>query len=457
MMFGRRGAVVVALGLAALGAAGPARLALAQSTGADGELGLVEAVERALGQYPTLGAAAAVADAARARHAQAKADWWPLVGLSGSITRYSDPMVVSPIHGFDPGVAPEFDESLIQGGAFATWTLFDGGGRGARIGLTRWEASAAEVEVDGAAQALIADVSASYLETLSRAAVLAAHDRRIAALETERDRVERLREVGRAAEIEILRVEAVMASATADRIGVAADLDVARRELARLVGAAPSEPGERGLVPVQLARGERPDREAVRASAVTSSPAVEGARRRRESAEAGRSLARSERWPELQAFGNWIDYGGLDSDHRLEWAAGLRVSVPLFTGGRVGREVERADADARGAVERLRLAVTETERAVDRAVSAVEETEARVRSLETAAARAAEVARIEVLRLEAGAGTQTDYLDAEASRLAAEAALAETRHAAIQARVELARIVGRLGPEWLEENLEMAP
>jgi outer membrane protein TolC len=61
--------------------------------------------------------------------------------------------------------------------------------------------------------------------------------------------------------------------------------------------------------------------------------------------------------------------------------------------------------------------------------------------------------RVQKLLLDEGAGTQTDYLSAEADLLAARASLAEARHAAALARVDLARAAGRLDPEWLRQNL----
>lgn len=421
-------------------------------------LELREAVARALGHDPEVAATRATSAAARAGHGRAKAAWWPEVGLSGSLTRYQEAMIVSPIHDFAPGETPAFDETLIRGGGYLRWTVFDGGGRTARVRRAGLEASAAEAGLDGAAQALIAEVAGAYLDVLGAVRVLAVHDRRLAALEAETDRVLQLREVGRAAEVEVLRVEAAVAAARADRVVVASELDLARRELARLMGAPPEEPGERGLVPVRLAptapEARLPDRAELAARAVEASPAVERARRLETAAEAGLSLARSVRWPDLQLFGDWIDHAGLDSDHNLEWSAGLRFSVPLFTGGRVGEGIAAARAETDAARERLRAAVAGTERAVDRTVSRVEEADARVTSLETAVARAREVTRIERLRLEVGTGTQTDYLDAEAELLSVEAALVEARHAGVRARVELARASGRLGPGWIEENLE---
>jgi outer membrane protein TolC len=67
-----------------------------------------------------------------------------------------------------------------------------------------------------------------------------------------------------------------------------------------------------------------------------------------------------------------------------------------------------------------------------------------------------EVARIELLSLEAGAGTQTDYLRAEADLARARSLLVEAQHTEIAAWVEVARVVGELTPEWLARTVEAA-
>jgi len=90
---------------------------------------------------------------------------------------------------------------------------------------------------------------------------------------------------------------------------------------------------------------------------------------------------------------------------------------------------------------------------VDRAAARGEEALARIESLTSAVERFAEVVRVQKLLLDEGAGTQTDYLAAEADLLTARANLAEAGHAAVLARVDLARAAGRLSPDWLRRNV----
>jgi outer membrane protein len=364
-------------------------------------------------------------------------------------------MLVTPIHGFEPGRTPPFHETLVQGGVILSYTLIDGGGRPARVRAARSQAEAAGAALAEAEQALVAGVVAAYLGVLSNRAVLEAHDRRRAALGAELERVRQRRAVGRAADVEVLRVEAALAAADAERVRLVANLDVSERDLARLIGADLGEARAERLAPVAWVDTALAAREGLTARALEASPAIARAGGAVAAAISESAIARSARWPRLDLVGAYLDRGSIEGDHRAEWNVGVQLSYPLFTGGLTSRGVERADAARRTAEERLRQAELAVAHDVDRAWSAVDESRARVASLRSAVAGFTEVARIERLRLETGVGTETDYLTAEAELLAARAGLAEAEHGAIVARVELARLTGELDPAWLQRQMEV--
>jgi outer membrane protein TolC len=114
------------------------------------------------------------------------------------------------------------------------------------------------------------------------------------------------------------------------------------------------------------------------------------------------------------------------------------------------------EADAARA--ELEAVLREVEDGVDAALAWYRTAVARVAALEAAEAQSAEIARIEALALEAGAGVQTDYLRAEADLLTTRAALAEARHGAVEARVRLARVTGGLAlARVLDLLVEVSP
>lgn len=453
------GLVVAALGLvlgltspAAGQAVAPAGQEIPAAPAGDDSLTLAEAVRRATEAHPSVRAAEAGTDAARARLEQAEAARWPDLSLVGSATQYQKPMVVHPIHGFTPGETPPFDETLLQGGARLGYTLF-GDGRSARVRSARAAAGAGRAANRSTRGEIASAVADAYLAVLTRRRALEAHDRRVAALEAELDRARRQHEVGRAARVQVVRAEAELSSARAERVRVKSDLEVARRRLARLVGAPPGDVERRGVRAVSLADTAVPGRGEWTRRAERGSPALERALREREAAAAAADASRSARIPDVELGGNWMDRGSADGNFLAEWAVGIDVSLPLFTGGRVSGEIARAEAEARQAaasVEATRLRIAD---AVDEALSALEAARSRVEALDAAVRQAEEVARIEKLRLEAGRAVQPDYLDAEARLMTARADRAASEYAVVRARVELARVAGELDAAWIEENI----
>lgn len=420
-------------------------------------LPLQAAVDRALAHYPTIRAAAAGEAEARAALGEAQAARLPDVQVRASSTQYQKPTLVSPIHAFQAGLTPPFDETLVQAVVNDRYTLFDGGARRARIDQARSQVAASAAASRGIEDLIIAQVVSSYSRVLGRSRTLDAHDRRIAALDAERDRVEQVREVGRAADLEVLRVAAALETARAERVQIAEALDTSERELARLVGASPDETRAARLDALSIVARQEPARETLVAIATGASPVLQDARHRLAAAEAAIGAAESARWPQLEAVGNFVGFGSAAGHFTSEWNAGVQVVYPVFNGGATGQRIARARAAREAAAEQVRNIELQIRGELDRALSALREAAARVASLESAVLQFTEVVRIEKLRLETGTGTQTDYLGAEADLLGARASLADLQYAEVVARVELARVTGVLDRTTLSQVVTVRP
>lgn len=432
-------------------------LALAQDSS---RLTLRDAVSRALARYPSVAAVRAGREHAAADLGESRATRLPRVVLDGSLTEFQKPMLVFPLHGFvvGPGApTPLFDRTLIQGGATASYTLFDFGQRGSRIRAATLSAQAADAAVGAAEQTVIARTATSFFRVLSARGVLAAQDERLAALESEAARTARLLTEGKAARIDVLRVQAELARARAERIQAASRLDVAEHDLSQLAEQPYETVHGAALTLMRLADTSLANRDSLLSAARTTSPALLESRRRAGAAEAAAGIARGTRFPELRLSGGYIDRGRGSGDFQAEWQAGLGVSWPVFTGGARANQIRRSDADARAAAEQLRLADLTLSADIDRTLASVREARGRVAALEQAVEQSAEVVHIERLALDVGSGTQSDFLEAAANLLSARASLVEARHAEITARVELARITGELSPEWLARALVEQP
>lgn len=444
---------VVALA-AALVACLPGPVASQDAGDAVAPLTLSEAIERARASHPTLASARAGVDASEAGAAEARAALVPSLASEASVTRFAEPMVVAPLHGFDPTRPPTFDRALVQGALSLDYTLFDGGARGARIRRARSLESAARAVAASVERGLLAQVAAAYLELGAAREVRAAQALRVDALAREVARAERVLAEGRAPRLAVLRAEAAWSGARADLAGDAERVELAERRLARLMGVQSRDLSGRAVVlPARPAVAAPPSRDSLIALAARSDE-VESARARLAAAEAVSGEARALRLPALRLNGRYVEYGSGGGTFSGEWQGGLRLSFPLFTGGARGAAVDRAAAEASAAAAEVRVAELRAAEGVDAALSALGAAEARLSALEAAVARGVEVARIEALALAQGAGVQTDYITAEAEVARARAALAEAIVATQLARIDLARVTAELTPMWLTQNLE---
>ncbi len=421
---------------------------------APGTLTLTEAVALALESHPAIGQARAHRQVATARLKQAQAGRLPWLTTQASLARHQEPMVVAPLHGFDPTNPPAFDRNLLQGSLTFGYTLFDGGARGAKNRQAEAGEEAAEAAVLGSGMDIAFQVSSAYLAVLSGEEVLGAVQSQKTALGSELGRVRQFLEQGKAARVDLLRVEAALSRAEASEISARATLEVSRSRLARLTGLKVEDLEGRSLSEVVPRSAGLPSREEVLAFAQSVNPQISQARNLLASAMEGVREANATWYPKVEAGGRYADFGTLDGGHVQEWQGLLQISYPLFSGGAIQGDRERALAEERRAVEAVRMAEMAVADQAETALASVREAQALREALDLATTQSEEVARIEALALDAGVGVQTDFLRAEAELFQARAALSQARHGETLAWIRLARATGELTLRWIEENME---
>jgi outer membrane protein len=428
-------------------------LLLPSGVGGQSALGLEEVVRAALATHPSVEAARWRAGAAELAVGEVEGALRPSLWATALATRFQEPMVVAPLHGIDVQHPPAFDRTLLQGHVSAEWTLFDGGQRRSRVEGAAAQAHVAIAAAHGTEDDVVVAAVRSYLEVMTARAVLAAHERQREALGAERERAARMYEEGRAPWVQVLRTDAALSRAEADRETAAERLTVGIHRLARVSGMDPERVEAARLVPVAPSPVPLPSRDALLAAARTEHPAVVAAEQQIRAAFHARAGARSQWFPRVGLTGRYSAYGSANDSFAPEWQAGAQVSYPVFVGGSRLRATDRADAELRAARAARAAVVQSVEDGVDASLAAFRASWSRVVALEAAVTQSEEVARIEALALEAGAGVQTDYLRAEAELLAARAALAEARARAVEARIGLARASGRVSPATVMDLL----
>lgn len=452
----RRTAVGVAAACVALG--GIAAPISAQSEpAAPPPFSLFDALALAVETHPALRAADASYRQASAQLGQARSEWMPQLSARASLMQYQEPMLAYPLHELNMTVLPTFDETLIQGGVDLGWLVFDGGGRRARVGAARAHEEESAVSRESVEMQLMSDVTRAYLAVLSTAEILEAHGEHERALEAERSRVRQMLAQGQAAQVELLRVDAAIAQAAAERISTEAVLDASERSLARLLGTEVERARAGALARVGLLARPGTDRAALLDRLERGNLDILQAQYAAQSATWTRRAAQAAWFPRLEGIGSYGLWATPGQSAQLEWQVGLRLSYPLFTGGLRSRAVAGAGARAEAAEESLALARLRGQEALDRALTSVREQHSRAEAVATAVEHLTEVARIERLALDAGAGTQTDFLRAQADLHRARASLVQAEYGEIVALVELARTTGDLTLDWLRSTLETLP
>ena len=420
-------------------AATPAAVAAQQLT-------LADAVAAALEGHPALAAAAARAEAIDGSADAARASRLPSLSATATLVRFEEPMVVAPLHSFDPQNPPRFEDALLQGQLGAEYAVLDLA-RPARIRAADALVEAAHLERTATEQDVIERTISAYLTVLSSRALLDAAEAQAEALEAERTRVKQNVGAGTAPEVDLLRASATLQQAVAERASAAAMVGLAERRLARVATLPNDRVRGAALADVAAERSAEP-------IVAASSPRIARAERSVTAAEAGLAQERAGRLPRLSASASLQEFGTPEGASAWEWQAGLRFSWPVFSGGATRAQIRRAEAELDAArAERAATALTIADE-LDAARTALAEAEARHVALRTAVAQWEEVARIARLALDAGSGVQRDLLEAEAGLFRARAGEAEARYDAVLALVAEARALGTLDTAWIRTTLE---
>lgn len=419
-------------------------------------LSLGEAVQRALATSPSVAAGRGSLAVAAGSRKEIQSERLPDAGLGGAVWRYSDPMIYRPIHEFSAEAFPGFDRTLIQGEVQVGWTIFDGWIRSRRLDQARALEGSASEQLSGREQDVVAATVQAYVESLTARDVLAAQDKRKAALQAEAGRVEQFLAEGRAARVEQLRASAALGGAEADRSTAAARLDFAEASLARLTGLDREAVRADRLEEVRPGDQRVPARDSLLAVLRARNPRLQAAVSRITAAQAAHSAAKGAWFPSLRLEGKVVTYGAADYSATTEWQTGVRLYYPLYSIGGRSASVQRTEAmvaEAEGTFRELDQSIAAQ---LDEAMARLVEARGQVDALGTAVTQWEEVVRTEALALREGAGTQTDYIRAEADLASGRAALARANGQYLVALVRLAQVTGQLTPEMLRSIVETA-
>lgn len=359
-----------------------------------------DAVVEALASNPEVSSARAEAQAALQAAGLAAAvergDWT----LTGS-TSYIEEQNADPLHWFGHWNLTNELRVLLD----------DGGKTSAAHAEALAQALVARAKLERTVSDLALRVQVACAETMRAQRVLALYAEGEELVAEHLRMASTLREEGAASELDVLRARSDLASAHADTVGAAAELDQARLELARLLGR--DQSAATSLTVAGATADDLPPvaDEGDLAALMARIPEVQLAQGEVAVAEAGIDLADAAHRADLELlFGHAYDTDRTDSRHIVQ--AGVEWSLPLSDHG--AKDHRRQQADDLRAAAQFRLENTRdlVEQAIRSARVQVAADQDRLEAAADAARYAATVHRLAGEGYGEGAISMRDLLDA---------------------------------------------
>lgn len=273
-----------------------------------------------------------------------RADLLPQLSATGNVAhnRQYESQSVGGAGVTGQGGSQDDDYNSVSLGLEATQALFDA--------RNRREVEQAEREIDqqhyrlaATEQQVLIDVSTAYFEILRAHEILEARLAQERAIGRQLEQAREQFDVGLIAITEVEEAKAAFDQARAERIAAESDLQVRFEALERLTGeryASIEALGEE--MPVDPPTPN--ERDAWVELAIENNPLVLASQAGVEVSRSGVDIARSGRLPTLNAFANY-QYADSDSDglsgHDSDSQVGVRLNVPLYTGGRTSASVRQ--------------------------------------------------------------------------------------------------------------------
>ncbi len=345
----------------------------------------------------------------------AKAERMPRIDFGSGITRYRydtplTPVVLKPPIG--PGTDfPDFDRTIWDTGVSFKLPLFRGGRLYRAVNVAEIRKAIAQDNYKMSKQELVYNLTNVYYKIGQLEKLLLAHEASVRQLELHKKNVELFLKTGTVPQLDLLKTEVELSHAMEKRLIAKNGLASAYELLKSLMGmdemyseisidGGYTRNDARPVLEESLKRAffQRADYKAVAKKRLISDERVK--------------IAQGRRLPDLFASAQYGGNAGHELAFKENWNAGLRLTMPILDGGLIGSEInkERVELEKTKEEERsLKLAITREVRDAHLSIiNAQERTEVTRSAIESAR----ENLRVELLKYETGAGTNTDVIDA---------------------------------------------
>ncbi|MFA6956105.1 MAG: TolC family protein [Thermoanaerobaculia bacterium] len=440
-------AVAIAAFTAPLQAAEPEPPAVDISDG----LTLDEAVTLALTENPRIRMASSGEAVAVARLRQAQSTWLPQVGVSETFTRGDNPVYVFGTlleqgnfgpENFDPNFLnnpPELDNYRLA--VSARLPIFDQLRRWSSISIAGTGVEQAKLQSEAARQMLRSYTIRAYYGVLVADAREQVAADAVKAAESGVASIRSRFETGLVVQSDLLAAEVQLSNYREQLIAAQGEKAIAYRSLANVVGVPSDTPL---VVSADLTPPSFPDMPYAEllAAGMEKRADVQIASLGRRQAALGSRIAKGQFLPRVDTFANWGQSGETMSNQNDDTVVGVSVSWNILDPGRAYR-VSEARAQELGAEAGVDQVRSEAELDILTAHSRYMTARQRLVVGESAAAQAAEAARIVRDRYDAGLTTITEVLRADTTAVAARLARLAANYEYMTGYAELLRATGQ--------------
>ncbi|HVZ41221.1 MAG TPA: TolC family protein [Candidatus Kapabacteria bacterium] len=433
-------------GLASLGAAcmllAPALPVTGQTPPAD-SLTLDRAVTMALEHSAAVRQAQQAIGAAKARTDAAHSALLPYVEVDASYRRVDPTITVDfPVNGTVQTFA-FFPNNNYEAAVTAQQTLYDFGRTAAREDAAHAaEQSAVDAE-EGARKAVGYQTVSSFNMVLLLERNIAVIDEQIAALEENLRLAQQRLEQGTATNFDLLSTQVRLTSVRNQRVDVEGNLVKWRASLRRLVGAPLSAPmAVKGGFTTD---GSAPDEETLVAAALKARPEYVAAKDAENTARLQVEAARRSDGPALTLSVSGGVKNGFPPDlnaPKLNWAGGVRFSLPLFDGNRTRAAEQEAQANLAGATAAAEEVEGTITMEVQQAAADLQTSSRRLATVDMQVQQAGDALALARTRYTNGVITNLELLNAQAALQEAEFLRVQYQYSVAMSRLALARATG---------------
>jgi multidrug efflux system outer membrane protein len=401
-------------------------------------------VETALRENRDVRVAIAAIDEFRAQYGVAKGDFFPQITLNAQGGRTQTVV----------GSLGSFTYNQLQGTANLSWELDFWGRIRRSTEAARSDLLAQRENQRAVVLTLVGDVVTAYLQ-LRQLDLELEISRRTLAANRETFRLARRRfDQGLISELDVRQFEAEVASPAASVAQLEGQITQTENRLSQLVGRAPgSIPRGRPLTEVL---GGLAVPALLPTSLLQRRPDVRQAEAQLHAATARIGAARGDLFPKLMVTGEYGTFSH-DTDNLFKKNSEIYqilggVSLPLFTGGKIGQQVDVARARAEQSRYGYEQTVLTALREVEDAVAGVRASRNQVAAQQTQVDALRRALRLAEMRYQAGASSYLDLLDAQRSLFGAELSLAQVQGQQATAAVTLYKALGGGWPVTPEDS-----